>query len=215
MPNGTDPFGLICTTKCCCCASDVRIKGNPVEQKSNEGVAGIGAKFVIEFETNWVDMIIDTNKSDEDNDCKMIWRERSTKGLRFPKPIRDQMIEDAKKIFGEDIKIRPQNPRQWYDQYPTEYWFLKMFKPWRDERKKPCPETEVTPIEDTPGVWGAPGKQIVQFELILKNSPNCKCAGPDKKLCFEFFAQTRKNGRFTWKLTPVECTPTKLPEFKY
>jgi RHS repeat-associated protein len=221
VPNDVDPFGLACQNRCCCCASDVKMKGNAVQQTGLYGLQGIGAKFVIEFDANWVEKIIDPTASDDKNDCTLIWNERSTRGLVWPKSVRDQMIKDAKKIHGVDVDIKPQKPKVWYDQY-TEYWFLKMFRPWRDERKKPCPGHEVTPIEDTAGLWGAPGTKligtnIIQFELILKASPNCNCDEneKEKKFCFELYANIKKSGEWNWKVTEVKCTPEKIPAVKY
>ena len=90
-----------------------------------------------------------------------------------------------------------------------------MFKPWRDERAKDCPSEESTLIEDIPGVWGGNGTNTIQFELIIKSSPNCDCGDMDEvKFCFEF-RSTVGNRASRWWLNPIDCTPEKFPAFKY
>jgi hypothetical protein len=92
-----------------------------------------------------------------------------------------------------------------------DFWYFAMFKPWRD-RKKPCPGVEVVSIEDTPGIWGGGGKpkvNVIQFEIILKSSPNCDCDGDDQKVLYmEFFVRWPGG---PWRLQPLDKKPNKNP----
>ena len=223
--NSLDPTGTLCVAgDCCCCAIDVKpkeIRPNVYWVQVNQlrGVRGIGARFIFEFVTEWDYKIIFPGKSNDENDCTMIWNERSTTGQSWPQDVWDVVIRDAKNIHGVDIKRKDQQKCKWYNQH-KEHWYLGQFKPWRPvekggERKRECPGREVTPIEDIPGVWGPPGKTKIQFELILKSSPNCECDHAERKICFEFAAKIWKNGRIFVGIKPVECPFKKCPQLDW
>jgi len=76
----------------------------------------------------------------------------------------------------------------------------------------------VTTIEDTPGLWaGDYGTNILQFELILKSSPNCKCdeEEKEKKICLEIYVRLNKNGLHKSEWSEIDCPSKKFPTKKY
>lgn len=203
--------------KCCCCARGVRLK-EQAEAKIDPlfGQAGLGRTFTVNFETEWVEGIKDAAKDEKANDCTMQWNERFTKPLAWTAKERAQLQKEVKRIHMKDVVIKNLPLREWHNMHDI-FWYLEMFKPWRDkERKKPCPDKETVPITDTPGIWGGrKGTNIIQYELILKSSDNCECGGDDEKsLYLEFFVKVDGKNDMS-KLSELDKKPDKIPQLKY
>jgi hypothetical protein len=179
------------------------------------GLAGWGTEFSVEIVTKW----ITSNNPEQSYPCSIEWNEALELPLRWPPSVVDQVKRDVKEVFNKDIEVKPQVSKKWYNQH-AEFWYLAMFKPWRNQDLKSLatrcdgsPNTVV--IVDTPGRWGAQfGRQVIQFEIVVNSGVDCGCAVPSIRLCFEYWVRKARNKAPEWRIRSIPCGKReKLPYY--
>jgi hypothetical protein len=143
----TDPSGLKCEEKCCCCVEGIDINF-PAIQLIDLAVAW-GHEFKTTFRLNYV-------KSDKEGDCTIEWWERTDK------PYTPTMVGNG--------------PMTWNDMTKDPATAWNFDESW-GKRKKPCPDKEDVPDFDEPTIpkWWKTDRRILQFAIVVRSAKDCPC----------------------------------------